>query len=295
VKLFFKLYDFIQKKTEMKIHINNHSNFLIMRNLTLVKLGGSLITDKSKPFTARKDVIKRLCTEIKEARKKRSIPLIVGHGGGSFPHSSAVKYQTHKGAISEKSWMGVCVVQNDAAKLNRIIIDSFLNVGEKAISVQPSAACITEGGRIKEYYTKSIKILIENGVIPVPYGDVALDVKQGMCIISTEEILLFLAKELNAKRVILCGKTDGVYTTHPPKDNTDIIKEITKENFDEVKKYLTGSDGIDVTGGMIHKVEKALEIAKEGTTVEIVNGEKPGILKKSLLGEEGLGTIIKWK
>jgi isopentenyl phosphate kinase len=266
-----------------------------MHNLTLVKLGGSLITDKSRPFTARKDVIRRLCMEIKEAREKRCIPLIVGHGGGSFPHSSAAKYQTHKGAISEKSWMGICVVQNDAAKLNRIIIDTFLDVGEKVMSVQPSSACVAEGGRIKEYYTKSIEMLLENGVIPVPYGDVALDVKQGMCIISTEEILLFLAEKLNAKRVIFCGKTDGVFTADPNKDKSaKIIKEITNENFDEVKKHLTGSDGVDVTGGMTHKVERALEIAKKGITVEIINGKRSGILKKSLLGEEGLGTIIKW-
>lgn len=266
-----------------------------MENLTLLKLGGSLITDKSNPFTARDDVIRRLCWEIKEARKEKNIALIVGHGGGSFPHQSAAKYQTHKGEINEKSWKGICVVQNDAAKLNRIIVDAFLEADEKAMSVQPSATCITEGGRITEYYTKPIEILLQKGVVPVPYGDVGLDARQGMCIVSTEEILFFLAQRLGAKKVIFCGKTDGVFTADPGKDeNAELIKEITRENFGEVKGYLTGSDGTDVTGGMLHKVERALEIAGKGIMVGIINGEKEGILKRVLLGEEGIGTVIRY-
>ena len=64
--------------------------------LILLKLGGSLITDKTKPYTANIPVIKRLAREIHEAREEKDINLIVGHGGGSFPHVSAKKYQTHK-------------------------------------------------------------------------------------------------------------------------------------------------------------------------------------------------------
>jgi isopentenyl phosphate kinase len=265
-----------------------------MKKPTLLKLGGSLITDKSSPFTARDETIRRLCREIKEALDEKPVPLVVGHGGGSFPHQSAAKYQTHKGEIDEKSWEGICVVQNDAAKLNRIIVDALLEADVKAMSVQPSASFVTERVRIKEYYTKPIEFLLEKGIIPVPYGDVGLDLKQGMCIVSTEEILFFLAQKLGAKRVIFCGKTDGVFTADPGKDEkAKLIKEITRKNFGKVKGYLTDSDGTDVTGGMLHKVERALEIAGKGVTVEIINGEKAGVLKRALLGEEGIGTVIR--
>jgi len=262
-----------------------------MKGITLVKLGGSLITDKSKPFTARNDVISRLCREIKEAQP---MPLVVGHGGGSFPHQSAARYETQKGAINENSWEGFCAVQNDAAKLNRIVVNAMLEAGIHAVSFQPSASCITENGRIKEWDMKALERMLDAGVVPVPYGDVAVDKKQGMSIISTEEILLYLAEKLKAKRVLFCGKTDGVFTADPGKDgNATLIKEITKKNFSEVRGYLTGSDGTDVTGGMLHKVERALEIARKGVTVEIINGAKDGMLKRALMGEAGLGTVIR--
>lgn len=253
-----------------------------MKNLLFIKLGGSLITDKSKPYTIRPGVIKRLCKEIHEARDGK--PILIGHGGGSFPHVSASKYETQKGVINNKSWEGFVRVQDDAAKLNRIVVSSLIEAGEKAISFQPSASCIAEDDKIIEWYTKPIEHVLSEGLIPVPYGDVCLDIKKGFCIISTEEILRFLAKKLKPERVVMLGKTDGVLDL-----NGDVIKEITRKNFEGIKKLLAPSDGVDVTGGMMLKVEKALEM---GVEVEIINGMKAGLLKRSILGERGLGTII---
>ncbi|MEM5871556.1 MAG: isopentenyl phosphate kinase [Candidatus Aenigmatarchaeota archaeon] len=257
-----------------------------MKNLIFVKLGGSLITDKSKPYTARFDVIKRLCKEIHEARKEREIHLLVGHGGGSFPHVSAQKYQSQKGAINEKSWEGFAKVQDDAAKLNRIIVSNLIEAGENAFSIQPSASCIAKNDRIIDWYTKPIEIALQKDLVPVPYGDVCFDIGKGLCIISTEEILRFLSRKLKPERVIMVGKTDGVLN-----EMGALIKEINKRNFREMRDFLKSSDGIsDVTGGMSQKVRLALEM---GVEVEIINGLKPGFLKKALLGERGLGTVVK--
>jgi len=259
-----------------------------MKNLIFVKLGGSLITDKSRPYTARYDVIKRLCSEIHEAKKQKRFSILVGHGGGSFPHVSAKKYETHKGVISEKSWEGFAKVQDDASRLNRIVVSSLIGAGENAISIQPSASCIARNDRITEWYTKTIEVALYRGLIPVPYGDACLDEAKGCCIISTEEILRFLAKKLKPQKIVMAGKTDGVLDSEG-----NVIKEITRKNFGEIKKSLLSSDGFaDVTGGMVQKVEKAMEM---GVDVEIINGLKPGILKRSLLGEKGLGTVINGK
>jgi isopentenyl phosphate kinase len=256
-----------------------------MKNLIFVKLGGSLITDKSKPYTARLDVIKRLCKEIHEAREEKNFALLVGHGGGGFPHISAEKYQTHKGVINERSWEGFAKVQDDAAKLNRIIVSALIEAGENAVSIQPSASCIAKNGRIIEWYTRPIEIMLSEGIIPVPYGDVCLDKKKGCCIISTEEIFRFLAKKLKPERIIMAGKVDGVLD-----QKGNVVKKITKRNFKIIKKSLFSSDGLaDVTGGMLHKVEKSLEI---GVKIEIINGLKPNLLKMALIGKRNLGTRI---
>jgi isopentenyl phosphate kinase len=265
-----------------------------MKNLIFVKIGGSILTDKTKPFTINTENVHRLAKEIHEARTEKKIKLIIGHGGGSFPHIPASKYRTAEGIIDEKSYEGISVVQDAASQLNRIFVDALLKAGENAISVQPSASCIANKKRIVEWYTKPIEQMLEFDLLPVPYGDVALDLNQGCCIISTEEILNFLAKKFMPDKIITVGEVDGVFTDDPHKNpNAKLIPEINSKNFEEVKKYLKGSRGIDVTGGMLHRVEEMFELVDLGFETIIINGNKPGYLKKALLGEEVLGTTIR--
>ena len=266
-----------------------------MKDVILIKLGGSLITDKTKPFTPRLDVIKRLAKEIHEAREEKEIKLIVGHGGGSFPHKPAKDYRTNEGIINEESYRGISLVQDAASQLNRIIVKSLIEAGENAISLQPSATVITEDGRIKEWYLEPIKEMLNHSLLPVPYGDVAIDIKKGCSIISTEEVLNYLARHVGYKRIILAGIVDGVFTADPQKNpNAKLIPEINSKNYEEIKKYLGGSAGIDVTGGMLHRVERIFELTKFGVEAEVINGEREGLLKRALLGEKVLGTIIKF-
>jgi len=270
-----------------------------MENIVLLKLGGSLITDKAKPFTPRTDVLKRLAEEIHSARRNSDIKLVVGHGGGSFPHIPAKEYQIHKGVIGPESYRGIVKVQDAAARLNRIVVHELIEAGENAFSINLSSCCIAESGSIKYMYPEPMKKLLSCNMIPVPYGDVSVDLKLGYSILSTEEILRHIAKELKdtrfrPKRILICGVVDGVFTGNPEKDsNAKFIPEITPQNIGEIESYLSGSSGIDVTGGMALKVKKMLEIARFGIESEIINGAKPGTLKRALLGETGLGTTIK--
>jgi len=265
-----------------------------MENLILVKLGGSLITDKSKPFTPRIDVIKRLAEEIHESREKANINIILGHGGGSFPHAPAKEYRTDLGLIDKESFRGIAKVQDAASRLNRIIVNSLIEVGENAFSVQPSATFLTEEDTIKNWYTEPLSFILNSGMLPVVYGDVAIDVRKGCSIISTEEILNYLARQFNSKRIILAGIVDGVFNKDPNKyEDAKFIPEINSKNYKEVREFLGGSAGIDVTGGMITKVDKMFELTKFGVEIEIINGLKEGYLQRALIGERGLGTIIR--
>ena len=259
-------------------------------NLIFIKLGGSIITDKRKPYTARIDVIKRLAKEIHEAKRKiKNMKIIVGHGGGSFPHISASKYKTNEGIINEDSVKGISIVGNDAATLNRIVVQELINSGENAISVQPSAAAVAKNGKIIRWDITAIIKMLKYDLLPVVYGDVCMDEKKGCCIISTEEIFDYLSKKLHPKKIIMVGETDGVYD-----DKGKTIKLITKSNFKRIKKFLAGSGGIaDVTGGMLHKIEKALSFSKSGITTIIINGNRKNALKDSILSGKIIGTIIR--
>ncbi|MBL7159986.1 MAG: isopentenyl phosphate kinase family protein [Candidatus Aenigmarchaeota archaeon] len=263
-----------------------------IKPLFLIKLGGSLITDKTKPYTARFETITRLAKEIHQAREEGEFGLIVGHGGGSFPHTSAKKYQTQDGVIDDESYKGMAVVQHEAGALNRIIVGELIKSGERAISFQPSTLCLTKGGEIVYWFMDPLKKILEFDMLPVPYGDVGIDLEKGCSIISTEELLCYLAKNLDAKKVIMCGNVDGVLSGDYKNPLSKVIPVITPGNFEDIKKHLGGSDGTDVTGGMLMKVEKSLNLTKFGFEVQIINGDVPGNLLKALKGEQ-IGTIIK--
>jgi len=103
-----------------------------------------------------------------------------------------------------------------------------------------------------------------------------------------------LSRKLVSKRIILVGVTDGVFDKDPNKhSDAKLIPEVNSKNYLKIREYLGESVGIDVTGGMLHKVDKMFELTKIGVEAEIINGEKEGNLKRALLGERGLGTIIR--
>jgi isopentenyl phosphate kinase len=250
-----------------------------------VKLGGSLITDKGKPYAARTDVIDRLCREIHGARTARALSLVVGHGGGSFPHVSAEEYQVHRGVTGARTWEGFVKVHEDAVRLNAIVCESLSRAGELAFPIQPSAVCVARGGRIESFGARPVETLLEAGLLPVPYGDVCVDEEQGCCVISTEEILRALAEKLTPDRIILVGKVDGVLDAAG-----EVVPSIRAADLPGLTASLRSSDGVaDVTGGMLHKVERALEF---GVRTQIIGGLEPGLLERALLGERDLGTVI---
>lgn len=257
-----------------------------MKNLIFIKLGGSLIT-KKRPYTLNLRKIRQLAKEIFYLRKKYKFKLLLGNGAGSFAHVSAKKYKTKFGYINKKSKIGHCIVQNDASALNRILVKELIKVGEKAISVQPSAFITTSRGKIKSFYLEPIENYLKQDLVPVLFGDVISDKKQGCSILSTEEIFEFLAKKLRPEKIILISKVKGVLDS-----KTKVIPEINRKNFKEIKKFLKGAEKTDVTGGMLHKVEKAIEMAKIACPVFIVGGEK-GNLEKILKGEK-IGTKISF-
>jgi len=269
--------------------------------LILVKLGGSVITNKNVPFSEDLPSIRRLAKEIHEARQEKKFRLIIGHGGGSYPHTPAKEFKTNNGVINQRSYEGIAKVQDAASRLNRIIVRELINTGEHSMSIQLSSCSICENGKIKEMFLEPIKRLLDCDMVPVPYGDVGLDRKTGCCIISTERIFDYLARNLSKfdekykiSRIIMCARVRGVFTDNPDVNSyAELIEEITPRNIKEVESSLKGSFGIDVTGGMLHKVKMLLELAKLGIESEVINAKESGLLKRALLGGKGLGTIIR--
>lgn len=261
--------------------------------IVFIKIGGSLITDKNKPFSLKKKTLEIIAKEIKRVSGLNKL-LIVGHGAGSFAHVPAKKYETHKGILGERSYQGMAEVADAAAKLNRIVIEAFLEKGVRAVSVNPLSMMLAENHALSSLKSGVVEELLKLKMLPVVYGDVIVDLQVGCTIFSTEKVLGYLALDLKKKgyeieRIIHCGKTEGVYD-----EKKRTIKVINSKNFDNYRKILKESDGMDVTGGMMHKVEETMKLARHGIPGLIIDGVEKGTLFKAAMGEKIKGTKVEW-
>lgn len=260
--------------------------------MTFLKLGGSLITDKSRPSTARPEVIARLSGEIAAALEAQpGMQLVLGHGSGSFGHHAGKKYGTRMGVHTARQWRGFGEVWLQASILNRLVIEALHRVGLPAVSFPASAGALAAGGDVTSWDVTPIRQALAHGLLPVVYGDVVFDSKLGGTILSTEDIFGFLARELNPGRILLAGMDEGVFADHPA--NTELLEEITPASFVSLQSGIGGSAATDVTGGMGSKVAQMLALVEQspGLQVSIFSGQRPGMVKDALLGGE-FGTKI---
>lgn len=268
-----------------------------MGELAFLKLGGSLITDKSKEATARESVIRRAAREIKEALEARpDLRLLVGHGSGSFGHFVARRFGLLEGG--PPNWQGCAETGAAAARLNRLVTDIFLAEGVPVVSIQPSASAHCRDGELISMATEPIELMLRHGLVPLVYGDVALDEVRGCTIISTEQLFAYLARHLEPGRIILAGEVEGVFTADPLRDESArLIPEISRQNFHQVEHKLAGSHGVDVTGGMLTKVRIMYTLVRRHPElkVQLISGRQSGLIRRALL-EPNLeeGTTIRW-
>ena len=266
-----------------------------MAEIVFLKLGGSLITDKRVDELARHDIIAQMAAAIATARERRpAMQLVIGHGSGSFGHLYGSRYGTRAGVCTADDWYGFAATGDAAARLNRIVVAALLKEGLPAWSIQPGVALRCADGRVVAGPAETVALALERGVVPVVYGDVALDQLRGGTIASTEEIFQHLADHLHPARIVLAGEVNGIYSADPFQDEgATRIPRITPADFAAIAAGLGGSHGVDVTGGMRAKVEQAVAMVRShpGLTVVVCSGLEPATLVDAICGEAA-GTCI---
>ena len=277
-----------------------------MKELIFLKLGGSLITDKTQPYTPRLDIIEDVALQISTVLKDQpDLRLVLGHGSGSFGHVAASEYQTREGFVpsasplllrerdqtEENYWKGFAEVWYQASALNRFIMKALNKVNVPSIALPPSANVIASDGQVTIWETTAIRMALAAGLVPVIYGDVTFDEVRGGTILSTEDLFGFLARALNPERILLAGLESAVWEDFPAR--TRKIETITPQSFLEIKAGVGKAEGADVTGGMESKVTEMLNLVQHNPDlkIQIFSGAETGNILRALRGET-LGTWI---
>ena len=244
----------------------------------VLKIGGSILTDKSQPVAARPTEIKRVAEEVAAACHD----LILVHGAGSFGHIPASRH----GLQECFSPRGLLETHESAARLNALVVEALAKSGANPMPVHPFSALILRDGRIAGFPLGPVSAMLENGLLPVLHGDVAMDITRRAGIVSGDQLVPYLARFLRAEIVAVGTNVDGVM--HRGKT----IPEIRRRDLPALEGALGESSEVDVTGGMRGKLMELLELAEAGIESTIFNASIEGQIERALRGE-AVGTRVR--
>ncbi len=257
----------------------------------ILKLGGSVITDKSGELAAKTEDINRIAEEIKRADLDN---LIIVHGGGSFGHPTAQKWSLKEGYKEPTQKLGFAETHHVMTVLNGLVMDSLVWHEVPAVSFAPSTCIITENGRIKSCDSPILEKMMKMGLTPVLYGDAVMDDKIGFTVLSGDQLVAYLAVKMKAEKIVIGVDTDGLYEADPKVDST--AKPYLRLNLEQLKKVqvkIGKAQTTDVTGGMAGKIAELIPAVEAGIPVQIMNATRNLRVLRGLTGERIEGTLIE--
>ena len=246
--------------------------------MIIVKLGGSVISDKNKPFSFNENIVRQITDEIATFYPKEKFIMV--HGGGSFGHPLAKKYGIRNGLDREKM-IGFCKTHEAMLDLNKKIVNIFHDKKLPAYPISPSSIFIIKKGEIFHGEIGVIKELLKKNFIPFLFGDTAISIDKGIDILSGDQIISYLANQLKPEKVIFLMDVNGIYDKNPKEKDAKLIEIINEEiEFDDIISKF------DVTGGIKNKIKEAIKIP---CPVYFINGLIKGNLTKAIEGKK-IGT-----
>ncbi|ELY83268.1 isopentenyl phosphate kinase [Natrinema gari] len=242
--------------------------------MIVLKLGGSVITEKNRAETLDGDALERAADAIAAARAGDAADLVVVHGGGSFGHHNASEHgvTTTEGTRDANAALDI---HGAMTTLNRFVLGRLLERDVQAVPVHPFSTAHRDGDGTLDLPTGQVETMLAEGFVPVLHGDVIAHAGAGATVVSGDELVAALARALEADRIGLCSTVPGVLD-----DEDAVIDRI--DDFETVADVLGASEATDVTGGMAGKVQTLLDLEAAASVFDLaslasfLDGENPG-------------------
>lgn len=250
---------------------------------TLIKLGGSVLTERDRFFSFRDDVAARLAEEIATYTRTGPAPIVVfgtGRAGKAY-----ARHYTGEGKTTG-DWDVYQQTTEAIARLGAQLGAAFHRAGVPH-ALLPANALLhrTGSGRIAWYRHEPVRRMQQSGVVPLIGGDVLVEGPNRFGIVSSDEIAALAATLAEVSECVFVTDVDGVL------DGDGRLIEFV----DDITPFRGGtsdSDTHDITGGMAAKLDAALRIARTNRQVAIVNGLVPGRLRQALCSGHAPGTVV---
>lgn len=255
--------------------------------MLLVKLGGSVLTDKARLRTPRRGSIRRLAAEVASVRE----PLLIVHGAGSYGHLLARKHRLDEGGDTAAKRRAAARVQADIKILDGLLVDALIHAGLAPVSIAPSAVLALEDGRVSTMDLAPFRAFSSMGFTPVSFGDIVRDVRHGFAICSGDLIMLELARAFRPDRAVFAADVDGLFTADPKRTRgAQLLESVGPDDLRRIA--FSKATRTDVTGSIEGKVRRMFEIAEHAGECLIVNGNVKNRVRDALRGRRVVGTRI---
>ena len=266
---------------EVKKYLDKYNDEYIV-----IKCGGSVLVDQNL-FT-------NFINDISILNKLGFIPIII-HGGGKRISIKLKEYGIKSNFINglrvtdKKSIDIVVEVLNDFNKeiteaLKKNNCDSYgMNSKEKyVLTVEQENEELGFVGSPKEVKLPTIEQAVKEKKVPV-ISPLGLDKKNQVYNVNADTAAGAIAKELNARRLIIMSDVEGVLNI-----DKKLISEINSEKVNDL------IDKNIISGGMIPKIKNCLDVASNGVKgVCIIDGRLNHSILFELLTNAGSGTLIR--
>lgn len=249
-----------------------------MSDACILKLGGSVMTDKRADCAVNKEQLALVASAIAGAP---SGGIMVIHGAGSCGHPEARRYRLDVGAKAGET-EGIFVTHRAVSSLNDEVVRALREKGVPAIGVHPLHTGIADNGRLVGFETRHLETMLALGMVPVIHGDVVMDLARGACIVSGDQLVRYLAVGLSIHRVGLATDVPGVL------DEGHVVPKITKSTVASL--HIGSSTHTDVTGGMRGKIDELLGLADAGIGSDIFHVSR---VADFLNGKPHGGTLVR--
>ena len=269
--------------------------------IIIIKLGGSILTDKNTPYSMRNKVIDSLISQISDNYHTSNQPkLIIIHGAGSFGHPIANSFSIQNGINQNipNQTLGLTKTHQSVKKLNFKIVDSFLSRDIPVLSLTTSSVFFQGDSVLKFTGINQIDSLLDLGIIPILFGDILLHDSKNFSIISGDRVIYEICKSFSSSnnpkykidKIIFCFDQDGIIISNTEKESK-VIQNIKLKDLDllSLKNF---KESIDITGDIRGKLKEIKKICELGIPVQLINGQKPNLLTKALKNEKILSTLI---
>jgi isopentenyl phosphate kinase len=255
--------------------------------MLLVKLGGSVLTDKARLRTPRPAAIRRLGQELASVGQ----PLLIVHGAGSYGHILARKHKLDEGDSSPAKRAAAARVHADVRTLDTLVVDAIIRAGLSGIPIAPSAVLALDDGRVSTLDLTPFLEFSSMGFTPVTFGDVVRDVRKGFSICSGDLLMLELARAFRPDRAVFAADVDGLFTADPKRrKDARLIESVAAKDLSQIE--FSSSSRQDVTGSIEGKVRRMFEVAEHVGECMIVNGNVKNRVRDALRGRRVVGTRI---